>query len=246
MSIPLRILTLLAAAAGIASATATTININTFNWTGRVEPGQFIEIKGVNGSIRAEGSSGTDVEVTAEKSARHNDPADVEIAVVDNGDGVTICAVYPLRHGEANGCRAGNSSPVNTGRNDVKVDFTVRVPKGVRFIGRTVSGDVEARDLDAEVEAHVVNGSIHAVMCRGALAGMRTFSTVNGSIELEVPRDINADLAARTVNGHISSDLPITIHGPFMNRCVRGTLGNGGPQLKVSTVNGSITVAHVS
>ena len=245
MSMILRALTTVLAVAGIASATAishvTTHDL--FSWTGHVAPGQAIEIKGINGHIRAEASSGPDVEVTAEKSGRRNDPADVQIAIVDNGDGVTICAVYPRRGEE---CRPGKTGPTHTGGNDVKVDFTVRVPRGVRFIGRTVTGDVEAVDLDADIEAHAVNGSIHAVLCGAALESVRTFSTVNGSIQVELPPDINADVAAHTVNGHISSELPITVHGPFMNRCLKGTLGSGGPELKMTTVNGSITVAHVS
>jgi DUF4097 and DUF4098 domain-containing protein YvlB len=69
---------------------------------------------------------------------------------------------------------------------------------------------------------------------------------VNGSIDVALPPGVNADLAASTVNGHISSDFPITVRGRFTSRHLHGTLGSGGRELKVSTVNGSITVARVS
>jgi len=256
-----RTLTILLAAAGIAAANDG--GNNTFNWTGHLAPGQLLEIKGVNGSIHAEGTSGAEVEVTAVKSGRRHDPADVQIAVVDSDNGMTICAVYPDNHGTPNQCRAGNGGHMNIGNNDVKVEFTVRVPNGVRFIGRTVNGGVEAAHLNADVEAHTVNGkidvttsgtalaetvngSIRAALGSAAWDGARKFTTVNGSIEVELPDGINADLAASTVNGHIRSDFPITVRGRFSNRRLHGTLGSGGRELKVSTVNGSITVARVS
>src|SRR5213595_1573860 len=50
---------------------------------------------------------------------------------------------------------ARNSDP-----DDVRVNFTVRVPAGVRFAGHTVNGEVDAANLSGDVEAHTVNGSI--------------------------------------------------------------------------------------
>src|SRR5690242_11220037 len=59
-----------------------------FNWHGRLAPGQSVEIKGVNGAIHAERSSGTEVTVEATKSGRHNDPNSVTVQAVPHGDGV--------------------------------------------------------------------------------------------------------------------------------------------------------------
>src|SRR5882762_11717845 len=77
-----------------------------FHWKGKVAPGKSIEIKGVNGDIRAVAGSG-DVEVTAVKHARRSDPDDVKIEVVEHEDGVTICAVYPSDDRRENTCDAG-------------------------------------------------------------------------------------------------------------------------------------------
>ena len=44
--------------------------------------------------------------------------------------------------------------------NDVKVEFTVRVPSGANLAARTVNGGIEARDLDGRVEVSTVNGSV--------------------------------------------------------------------------------------
>ena len=70
-----------------------------FHWSGSIAQGQSIEIKGVNGDIVAEASGSNEVEVTAEKHARRDDPASVQIQVVPHAGGVTICAVYPSRDG---------------------------------------------------------------------------------------------------------------------------------------------------
>ena len=176
-----------------------------FNWHGRLAPGQSVEIKGVNGAIHAERSSGTEVTVEATKSGRHNDPNSVTVQAVPHGDGVTICAVYPSSDwGRPNECQPGSGGRMNVNNNDVKVEFTVHVPAGARFIGRTVNGEVEAASLAGDVQAHTVNGKIR-----------------------------------------ISTDFPLMIHGKFSGREITGAIGQGGPDLSLKTVNGSIELHRV-
>src|SRR4051812_7533518 len=91
-----------------------------FQWHGAIGRGQSIEIKGVNGDVRAEPARGNEVEVVAEKRARRDDPASVQIQVVPHGGGVTICAVYPSRDASRpNECRPGEGGRMNTQNNDV-------------------------------------------------------------------------------------------------------------------------------
>src|SRR5213596_822878 len=87
------LLTLLTTAAALALAPRAASAQGEFHWKGKIAPGKSIEIKGVNGDVRAVAGSG-DVEVTAVKHARKSDPDDVKIEVVPHEDGVTICAVY--------------------------------------------------------------------------------------------------------------------------------------------------------
>ncbi len=229
-----------------------------FNWHGRITPGQSVEIKGVNGAIHAERSTGTEVTVEATKSAHRSDPNSVTVQAVPHGDGVTICAVYPSSDwGRPNECQPGSGGRMNVNNNDVKVEFTVHIPAGVRFIGRTVNGEVEAASLAGDVQAHTVNGKIRistagsaeaktvngSITARvGQAAGLKPleFHTVNGGIDLELPATVNASIHASTVNGHISTDFPLMIHGRFSNREITGAIGQGGPDLSLKTVNGSI------
>ena len=229
-----------------------------FSWHGQVAPGKSIEIKGVNGAIRAEKASGTEVTVEAVKTARHSDVRSVTVQVVPHADGVTICAVYPSSDwGRPNECAPGSGGRMNTNNNDVRVEFTVRVPAGVRFVGRTVNGEVEADALAGDVDAHTVNGKIQistsgwaeaktvngSISARvGQTAGTRPIEleTVNGAIDLELPAAANATLHASTVNGRISTDFPLMVRGRFTGREITGSIGQGGPELNVKTVNGSI------
>src|SRR3954465_7443852 len=171
-----------------------------FRWHGAIPQGASIEIKGVNGDVRAEPSGSNEVEVTAEKHAKRDNPEDVRIEVVQNGGSVTICAVYPAKDGKQNEGVPGSGGRMNVQNNDVTVRFTVRVPAGVTFVGRTVNGEVEATRLNGDVDLKTVNGSINF-----STTGTARASTVNGSIRGSMGRaDWTDTLAMETVNGSIT------------------------------------------
>ncbi len=229
-----------------------------WTWHGSVAQGKRIEIRGINGRISATASTGGEVEVTADKHGRHDDPADVRIEVVNSDQGVTICAVYP---GRGNTCAPGGGR-MNVHDNDVQVDFTVKVPHGVAFDGNTVNGDIDATALDgpADVEtvngsidveasgqakAHTVNGRIEATIRSLDGTGPLSFETVNGSVTLTLPTGLNADFSAETVNGSITTDFPIQVQGSMTPRSLHGQIGSGGRELHVETVNGSVRIRRL-
>jgi hypothetical protein len=231
---------------------------DSFRWHGRVAAGQAVEVKGVNGRIEAGTGAGGEVEVTAVKTGHRSDPESVQVQMVEHGGGVTLCAVYPAPAGERpNECAPGAGGRMNTRDNDVRVEFVVSVPAGVNFVGRTVNGEVVARGLPEDAEAHTVNGqvvveaaghtvartvngSIRARMGRADWTGEAEFATVNGSITLELPAGAAAEVDARTVNGRIETDFPLEVSGRISRRRLRGTIGGGGRKLSLETVNGGI------
>jgi hypothetical protein len=255
----MRLKTLIVCASAVLLAGSSLIRAQSdFQWRGRIVPGQSIEIKGVNGSVHALAANTNEVEVTAVRSARRSDPASVRFEVVPHAGGVTICAVYPDVPGrEPNRCEPGAGGRSTTRDNDVNVQFTVRVPTGVAFIGRTVNGGVEAVSLESDaqgytvngsvklsasglVNAETVNGSITATAGRADWNDAAAFKTVNGNVTLTVPATLNAELRAETVNGSIESEFPITVTGNISPRRLRGKVGSGGQELSLATVNGSI------
>jgi hypothetical protein len=238
-----------------------------FRWEGRLPAGSVLEIKGVNGQIHAGPAAGSGVTVVADRHANRHNPADVTIEVVEHEGGVTICAVYPSPDG-SNECRPGSSGRINARDNDVRVDFTVQVPAGVHFVGRTVNGDVEIDEVPGNAEAYAVNGSVRlasrgfaqaetvngsitASLGRADWAHAREFRTVNGSIALKLPADVSAAFRADTVNGSITSDFPVTVSGRVSPKRLRGTIGSTEPEpasreLVLHTVNGDIQLRRTS
>jgi hypothetical protein len=228
-----------------------------FEWRGALERGKVIEVSGVRGSIEAAPAPDGTIVVTAVKRGKRSDPEEVVFKVVEHGEGVTICAVYPSpRRGPENDCRPGGGRN-NTDNTDVEVTWTVRVPSGVRFMGRTVNGGVTARGLDADVEVYAVNGdllistsgwasgstvngAIEARLATTAWSGNADFETVNGDITIELPREPSVEVDATTVNGSMSTDFPLSIRTRMGSRRLRGTMGEGGRILSLTSVNGDL------
>jgi DUF4097 and DUF4098 domain-containing protein YvlB len=57
---------------------------------------------------------------------------------------------------------------------------------------------------------------------------------------------MSAEVKAQTLNGDISSDFPITVMGRKSRRELNGTIGSGGRELSLKTVNGSIRLRRAS
>jgi hypothetical protein len=258
----------LLALAGIALTTASlsaqerSRERDAFNWAGQIPAGRWIYVRNLNGEIRVEPSTSNRVEVTAIKTWRRGDPADVRIEVKKYGPGeqdVVICALWSEEsHCDEQGYRHRNSGR-NRRDNDVSVEFRVRVPRGVKIgagsvngsvtvdgatsevkVG-TVNGSVEATSSGGPVEASTVNGSVVARM--GRLTGSEdlSYSTVNGSIQVEFDGELtDADVEMSTVNGRFEINFPITLQGRLNPRHLRTRLGNGGRRIKLTTVNGNV------
>lgn len=214
-----------------------------FHWSGRLGRNESITVKGIIGDIRAEPASGDQVVVTAVRRGRN--ASQVRIETVRRSDGVVICALYPDdgdgRDGWAmhrdrdddhddhddeprDACNRGNH---RVGRDAAEVDFTVRVPAGVRVSLATVTGDVYATGLHSPVRAASVSGSVHvssdgpvqassvsgdvdATLGRTAGQSLR-FTSVSGDVTVRVPAGIDADFSARTLSGSIDSDFPLEL-----------------------------------
>jgi len=218
-----------------------------FRWSGRLARGEQIAVKGIVGDVRAEPASGDEVTVTAVR--RGPDADQVRIEVVRRSEGVVVCAVYPSDDDDGRGWSTRRDDDDDDGDDDdrgpreprdacnrrnvsvhgeaARVDFTVRVPAGVRVSMATVTGDVYATGLHSPVRAASVSGSVHvssdgpvqatsvsgdveATMGRAAGESLR-FSSVSGNVTLRVPASTDAEFSARTLSGSIESDFPMEL-----------------------------------
>jgi len=90
-------------------------------------------------------------------------------------------------------------------------------------------------------EAKTVNGRIKAAMGDADWNGTLQIESVNGSIELDMPSDFNADVNFSSVNGHIDSDFQLNVSNSWpVGHSANGTIGKGGRELAIKTVNGNV------
>ncbi len=213
-------------------------------WQGWVPGGQIVEINNVRGNVRAEAADGDEIEVLALKRGS-GDPEQVSIQVVEHKGGVTICAVYPdanLQHpfdcrpshgggflaastsGSEAHIRWANGGGGDVLLNDLRVDFVVRLPKRLRFIGRTIEGEVSAHLIDEDVEAHSVNGDVRVGI--GASQG--------------------AEVRAETADGEVRSEFPLLMHSDRARGLLAcGHVGRSHHLLHLTTTAGDIHLERV-
>jgi hypothetical protein len=106
----------------------------------------------------------------------------------------------------------------------------------------TVNGGVDVTTTAGPVTAETVNGNVDARMASLQSDDDMTFKTVNGSVSIYVPARFDATFRFDTMHGGIDSDFPMTLSGHWGPRHASGTIGNGGRDIRASSVNGSISL----
>jgi hypothetical protein len=109
----------------------------------------------------------------------------------------------------------------------------------------TVNGSVRVTTRNGPVDASTVNGDIDVRMAALSKSGDMNFHTVNGSVTLEMPESLDARVSIGTMHGSISSDYPVQLSGKFGPRHAQGTIGRGGREIDVETVNGSVELRKI-
>jgi hypothetical protein len=200
---------------------------------------------GPNGGIRVEGWSGSDVRVEARVTSRARGTGAAEELARD----VEI---------RAEPGRLFSDGPRTRGRESWSVSFRIQVPVGTDLDLRTtnggirvadVRGAVEARttngpirlaDVDGHVRLRSTNGPVEASFSRSAALGRDAeLRTTNGPVTLVLPESASARVEASTTNGSITTDFPLTIQGRI-GRSISGTIGDGGPEIRIRTTNGPV------
>jgi DUF4097 and DUF4098 domain-containing protein YvlB len=122
------------------------------------------------------------------------------------------------------------------GREDIEsVDGSLHARTSDGHISAT--GRFDALDLntgDGRVEARALPGSM--------VASNWSIRTGDGSVTLQLPDNLAADVDLRTGDGHINVDIPVTVQGNLGDKNIHGKLNGGGNLLTVHTGDGSIRI----
>jgi hypothetical protein len=110
----------------------------------------------------------------------------------------------------------------------------------------TVNGSITA-EAAGLVRANTTNGSIKARLGSAEWDGEMAFETTNGSIVLDLPASLDANVRARAQTGSIHSDFPLNIQRTgHVGSQAEGRIGSGGRQLDLRVLNGSIKLRRSS
>jgi len=210
---------------------------STFAWRGRVPAGATLRVFNVTGPVDVREATGGEVEVRAEKLPGRGRLEDMSFEVRRTGDDVTICSLWrDTTRCDDDGIRNERG---HDGSRQVRVAFTVLVPRGVRLHVASGNGEVSVRDAGADVSAASGNGRVRVLTAAGEVRA----SSGNGDIEVD---GAGGRVTASTGNGRVRV---LTAAGP-----VSATSGNGNIDVRMSTLraegdmrfttgNGTVTVS---
>lgn len=155
----------------------------------RMDRGAAFLLSNVAGDIRLEAWDRPVIGVHAEKKGKGAD--EIEIRIRHDARDLQIETWHP------------RNFSWNWGRENPRVDYTVRLPR--RLLGNvriaSVSGDVSLSETDAkEIRIKTISGNVTAERCQGALL----LDTVSGDATAQIETDL---LKAKTVSG----DLRLTL-----------------------------------
>jgi hypothetical protein len=242
---------------------------NPFQWSGRMDTGQTLEVRGITGSIRAEVASGSTASVVAEKRGDEDDFGRVLIRMEEVRGGIVICALYHERNFDRDGCDGRSSGDDSNHGNDdsidVSVEYVVQLPAGVELMGMMVTGDIEAEGLRSDLDVKTVTGDITVSTSGIARASTVSgdidvsmastdwddmhFNTVSGDIILRLPADLDAEVDFNSLSGDIESDFDIDVRerdeGRWIGTEMKGTIGQGGRSLSINTVSGDVEIRRI-
>ena len=215
----------------------------------QLSPGGHVSVVNVQGSVLVEGWDRPEVEATVamRSSAPTDQLDDVKVAVEARDGAVSFHTLYP----------SGLDTPI-------RVDYRLRVPRQVRLDElSTLQGDIVIDDVNGSVEAHNLNGDIRGLNVSGSVlahaltgnilislrglpkAGLPfTLATLNGNVDLLMPRQANANLELSTVAGNIASDYPVQVSSTPGDSTRHAQIGTGGVRVELRTVRGNIRVGQ--
>ena len=221
--------------------------------------GGAVSLENINGDVTIDVWDRDEVRVYAVKTASSPELLDaLKVEIDANSDAVRIETDYPSSRDLGDEGRDHDTRE----RRHMKVEYTLTVPRfaviddvdlvngNLLIVGvqggaeaETVNGNIVVREGEGETSLATVNGGIELYLDSLAGSGRVELETVNGSIDLYLASSIGADIRAESVNGALSNDLGIAVaKGKYVGSSFKGSVGGGGAQVDLETVNGRIKV----
>ena len=244
---------------GAMAANAATLH-ETFDRTFAAKPGGTLVLSNVNGRVTIHSSAEAKIVVHADKSVDGGDQQtarramnELTIEATATDGGAKIVTHEPQSAG------GGFWNFLMGEHVETNVTYDVVVPSTFDIDVSNVNGAILVTEVSGKQRIETTNGRIELARCAGSFDVSTTngsiraellqvgpgrdqsFETTNGRISLVVPASLAAEIDAETTNGSITTDLPVTTKS-FESNSLRGTVGGGGPRLRLRTTNGSVEI----
>jgi DUF4097 and DUF4098 domain-containing protein YvlB len=110
----------------------------------------------------------------------------------------------------------------------------------------TLNGGVSLARLAGSVHGDTTNGGVNVEFEGGTWDGdALDVRTTNGGVNLRMPDNYSAHLETGTTNGGMNIRFPITVQGKIPKQ-LSLDVGSGGPLVRVTTVNGGVSIERKS
>lgn len=219
-----------------------------------------LDVATKNGAITVHPSDGTDLVIQATAKTRHEDD-DLESVTLDlelDGDTIRVEPVVPAANdGTMVDLDVGVPASLAVDRvatkngkievRDVHGDALLESKNG-KLVVESVAGTVSARAKNGAItirdtpvdEVATKNGKTEVVL--SDIADDVTVQTKNGTIDVAVPADVDADFILDTERGSVSVEGLTHLADESSRSHVAGELGAGGLRIEATAKNGTITL----
>ncbi len=223
----------------------------TFKQTHPLTADGVVHLENVNGDIDITAWDKTEISIEADKNARDDDELKrLEITVEAQPTKISVKTNYVKKSGWS----------FFSNWNQGSVRYKLMVPAGTRLDKissvnsnitvtgvhgavelNTVNGSVKASGLMADAQLESVNGSLSANFDSLENTHRVKLESVNGGIEITLPKGASANLTTQSVIGSTQVDQAIKLNKSG-HLGVTAQIGSGGPSITLQTVNGSVAV----
>jgi len=130
-----------------------------------------------------------------------------------------------------------------------RIDGTFEIALDADLEADQVMGPIKLTTRDRGITLDRVQGSVQIANRNGAVSvtsadplGTIDINNAHGSVDLGVPAGAGFVVNAETKNGDVENDFALKTQGPEDRPALMGKVGNGGPDVKIYTTDGDITV----
>jgi hypothetical protein len=218
-----------------------------------VKPGVVLEVRETTGLVQVDASDGDAIVVNATRIANASTEEAAKALLSDFTIEETVTPDQITLDGTSKGASIG----FNKSRH---VEYHITVPRAtavtiksvtseIRVTGiggalrvETTNGEITGTALGNGADVRSTNGTITLDLAKLGEAGVRCEMT-NGQVSVALPADSKATINANLVNGAVRTDkLNVAVREQTGRKLV-GTIGGGGPDVRVEMVNGEVRIS---